>query len=259
LRAGAPRADLDWSSYAGKSRQLPWFILAAIVLARAGRRVFMHGAEAHTEGRIYMGAALRALGLPVAATLDEAAELLARDRFAYLPIDALSPAIADMLELRPILGLRSPVHTLARMLNPFGAPAVLQGVFHPGYMRIHRDAGLILGEKRLAVFRGEGGEVERRPTKPCEVMMAIDGHAVEERWSPLIDEPRQAPDETMDLSRLAALWRGDAFDEYGEAAVVGTLAIALRTLGAADNPIDAEARARALWAERERTRLAAAA
>jgi anthranilate phosphoribosyltransferase len=259
LRAGAPRADLDWSSYAGKSRQLPWFILAALVLARKGWRVFMHGAEAHTEGRIYTGAALRAVGLPVAATLHEAAELLSRDRFAYLPIDALSPAIADMLELRPILGLRSPVHTLARMLNPFGAPAVLQGVFHPGYMRIHRDAGLILGEKRLAVFRGEGGEVERRPTKPCEVMMAIDGHAVEERWSPLIDEPRQAPDETMDLSRLAALWRGDAFDEYGEAAVVGTLAIALRTLGAADNPIDAEARARALWAERERTRLAAAA
>ena len=81
----------------------------------------------------------------MAASLDEAADALAARNFAYLPIDALSPKIADMLELRPILGLRSPVHTFARMLNPFGAPCMLQGVFHPGYMAIHRGAGVLLG------------------------------------------------------------------------------------------------------------------
>ncbi|RBP04091.1 anthranilate phosphoribosyltransferase [Roseiarcus fermentans] len=257
--AGAPRVDLDWSSYAGKSRRPPWFVLSALALARNGRRVFMHGAEAHTEGRLYTGAALRALGLPVSASLEEAARRLYADGFAYLPIDSLSPPIAAMLELRPILGLRSPVHTFARMLNPFGATAMLQGVFHPGYMRIHRDAGLVLGQPRLAVFRGEGGEIERRPAKPCEVMMAIDGEARDERWPPTIAEPRQTPDDAMDLSRLAALWRGEIADAYGEAAVVGTLAIALRTLGAAENPVDAEAQARALWSARERDRLPAAA
>ncbi len=168
--AGAPQIDLDWSSYAGKGRQLPWFILSALILARNGWRVFMHGAEAHTEGRIYTGAALRAVGFSVATSLEDAADRLAHENFAYLPIDVLSPPIADMLELRPILGLRSPVHTFARMLNPFAARSMLQGVFHPGYMRIHRDAGLVLGQPRLAVFRGEGGEIERRPSKPC------DGH-----------------------------------------------------------------------------------
>lgn len=257
--ADAPRVDLDWSSYAGKGRQLPWFILSALVLARNGWRVFMHGAEAHTEGRIYSGAALRTLSVPVSTSLGEATEYLARENFAYLPIYALSPPIADMLELRPIVGLRSPVHTFARMLNPFAARSMLQGVFHPGYMRIHRDAGLVLGQPRLAVFRGEGGEIERRPSKPCDVMMAIDGEGLEERWSPLIDEPRQAPDEAMDLARLAALWRGAIEDAYGEPAVVGTLAIALRTLGAAESPSDAEAKARALWNARERSRLATAA
>ena len=60
----APRVDLDWSSYAGKGRQLPWFLLATLLLAHNGWRVFMHGAEAHTEGRVYTGSALRALGLP---------------------------------------------------------------------------------------------------------------------------------------------------------------------------------------------------
>jgi anthranilate phosphoribosyltransferase len=259
LPVGAPPVDLDWSSYAGKGRQLPWFILSALVLAESGWRVFMHGAEAHAEGRLFTGAALQALGRPVAANLEDAADRMARENFAYLPIDSLSPAVADMLELRPILGLRSPAHTFARMLNPFAAPAMLQGVFHPGYMSIHRDAALILGQPRLAVLRGEGGEIERRPSKPCDVMMAIDGEGLDERWPPMIDEPRRTPDESMDPSRLAALWRGDVEDKYGEAAVVGTLAIALRTLGAAKTAPDAEARARALWGARERNRFAAAA
>ena len=47
-----------------------------------------------------------------------------------------------MLALNPILGLRSPVHTLVRAMNPFGAPASMQGVFHPSYVAIHRDAAL---------------------------------------------------------------------------------------------------------------------
>ncbi len=254
----APRVDVDWSSYAGKGRQLPWFVLSALILARNGWRVFMHGAEAHTEGRIYTGAALQALGIPASASLDEAADALAARNLAYLPIDALSPKIADMLELRPILGLRSPVHTFARMLNPFGAPCMLQGVFHPGYMAIHRGAGALLGQPRLAVFRGEGGEIERRPNKPCEVMTVVEGQLDEERWPPMI-EPRQAPDESMDLTRLAALWRGEIGDEYGEAAIVGTLAIALKALGAAADAAGAERHARALWLARDRNRLAAAA
>ena len=256
--AHSPRVDVDWSSYAAKGRQLPWFILSALILARNGWRVFMHGAEAHTEGRIYTGAALGALGVPTSASLDEAAHALAARNFAYLPIDVLSPRIAEMLELRPILGLRSPVHTFARMLNPFGAPCMLQGVFHPSYMAIHRGAGALLGQPRLAVFRGEGGEVERRPNKPCEVMTVIEGQLDEERWPPMI-EARQAPDELMDLTRLAALWRGEIDDEYGEAALVGTIAIALRALGVAVDVADAEGRAKALWLARDRNRLAAAA
>jgi hypothetical protein len=89
--------------------------------------------------------------------------------------------------------------------------------------------------------------------------MVVDGKGLDERWPPMIEEPRQPPDDSMDLARLAALWRGDLEDAYGEAAVVGTLAIALRTLGAAENAVEAEAKARALWRARERKGLAAAA
>ena len=38
--------DIDWSSYAGKKRHLPWFLLSALTLADHGVKVFMHGAKA---------------------------------------------------------------------------------------------------------------------------------------------------------------------------------------------------------------------
>ena len=259
LSKPAIRADLDWPSYAGKRRRPPWFLLAALTLADAGWRVAMHGLEGHTAGRLYTREAIARLGLPIAADLDEAAAHLEARNFVYLPLDAFCPRLAELFALRTILGLRSPVHTLARLVNPFGAPASIQSVFHPGYMAIHRDAALRLDEARMTVFRGEGGEAERRPNKPCETLTVADGAAGETRWPPLLDDPHAIPDENLDLDRLAALWRGETQDEYATAAIIGTVAIALATLGVERDPAAAGARAKALWRARNRARLADAA
>ena len=35
-----PKVDLDWSSYSGKKRQLPWFLLATQLLASNGISIF---------------------------------------------------------------------------------------------------------------------------------------------------------------------------------------------------------------------------
>ena len=257
--AQGPRVDIDWSSYAGKRRQLPWFLLSALVLARNGWRVFMHGAAGHTEGRLYTREALLALGIPVANSFDEAVIQLERNNFAYLSLADMSAPLDDMMGLRPILGLRSPVHTFARMLNPFAAPVLLQGVFHPGYMRLHRDAGVLLGQPTLAVFRGEGGEIERRPNKPCEVMLAFGNKLEDERWPAMMGDPRQGADEDMEIAHLGAVWRGELEHEYAEAAVTGTLAIALRCLLPESDIATAEAQAQTLWRSRDRSRLPAAA
>jgi anthranilate phosphoribosyltransferase len=256
--ADAPRVDLDWPSYAGKKRRLPWHLLAAFALARSGWSVFMHGHDGDAQGRLWTGATLRRLGVPLAGDFQEAAGHLRRRRFAYMPLARMSAKLAEMMDLKPILGLRSPVHTLARGLDPFAASTSLQAVFHPGYVAIHRDAAIALREKRTLVFRGEGGENERRPNKPCEALLIVDGACEEARW-PATFEPRQAPDETIDLDRLEAVWRGAEADEYGEASVVGTIALALWAMGVEADPARAEARAAALWQGRDRGPLAAAA
>ena len=251
-------AEVDWSSYAGKKRQLPWLLLAALCLVQNGHSVFMHGFDGHTAGRLYTGEVLRALGLTPAENFAQAAAQLAQHKFAYLDLGQISPSLARMMGFKKILGLRSPVHTIARMINPFGAPCLLQGIFHPNYMKTHRDAARLLGERHMTVFRGEGGEIERRPGKPTETVGIIDGVEIEERWPPILEDPRQLPDESMDLAGLLAVWRGEAENAYAEAAVTGTLAIALRTMGLARDMGEAQSKAEKAWAARDHGKLLAA-
>jgi len=51
-----------------------------------------------------------------------------------------------------------------------------------------------------------------------------------------------------------SVWRGESHHEYGEGAVIGTLAIALKLLGEADTQSQAQALAQTLWDERDRKR-----
>jgi uroporphyrin-III C-methyltransferase len=153
--------------------------------------------------------------------------------------------------LKPLLGLRSPVNTLVRGLNPFGALASLQAAFHPGYVPIHRDAALMLGDARVWSFRGDGGENERRPEKPIEIAAAEDGAARDFTLPPLIDAPAEKEGPPR-VEALVEAWRGQS-DARAEAAIVGTMALALGLMGA--GPDAALAEARALWAARDREHL----
>ncbi len=249
-----PAVDLDWSCYAGKKRQLPWFMLAAVVLAENGVRIFMHGADGHTPGRVYAREVMDFLGLPVASSLSEAARQIDQDGISYLPLEHLSPRLHEMIELRPILGLRSPVHTLSRMLNPFAAAHMPQGIFHPGYGKIHQDAALALGQPHMAVFRGEGGEIERRPGKPATVETVHDGVADSEEWPPLLPDPRQKYEEELHLARLVQVWKGVEESPFASAAVTGTLAIVLKLMNRADSIAGAQTLAEEMWADRHRER-----
>ncbi|HYZ32673.1 MAG TPA: hypothetical protein VE684_10395, partial [Crenalkalicoccus sp.] len=85
----AAAVALDWPSYgAGRTRGAPWFLLAALALARSGHRVLMHGSNAFSAG-MPVPRALALLGLRPATDRADAARLLDATGFAYLPIAAL--------------------------------------------------------------------------------------------------------------------------------------------------------------------------
>jgi anthranilate phosphoribosyltransferase len=247
-------AELDWSSYAGKRKHLPWFLLSAITLADRGVRVFMHGAGGHTKGRLYTESVLNALGIDSCENWLDVESALDKSQFAFMPLRHICPPLQAMIDLRNEFGLRSPVHTLVRLLNPLGAPYNIQSVFHPAYALNHQQAAVDLEQAHASVFKGEGGEIERRPEAASKVYSVHNGLMSEETWPKMI-EGRQEQDEQLDIELLRGIWRGITSDEYGELAIVGTLAIVLRLLQRAESPEEALALAHEYWQERNHNRL----
>lgn len=250
--------DLDWSSYAGKRRHSPWYILSALLLAENGYKVCMHGAEGHTPGRMYTSEALAALGINMSNSLKEAEQALNDSNFAYMPLQAMSDILKDILELRPLLGLRSPLHTVGRMINPFSSDYSIQAIFHPGYQVVHQKASQILDQKHMAVFKGEAGEVERNPDTKCVVSYVHNQELSEEELPPMF-ERRHVKEKELDADNLISVWNGSAENEYAEAAVIGTTAIALRLMEKADSPEAAEKMAEEMWKNRNSKRFESAA
>lgn len=244
--AGLP-VDLDWPSYgAGRTRGAPWFLLAALALARAGHRVLMHGSNAFSSG-MPVPEALALLGLRAAADRAEAARMLEATGFAFLPLAAMSPELDRLLGLRGLLGLRSPINTVVRLLDPFDARAGVDGVFHPPYIALHLGVAERLGRPRLLVVKGGGGEAERTPLKPvmAHLLDRAAGHRREmELPATLPGATRSAP-----ASDLLAVWRGEA-EGIGLATVLATLALALLALGVVKTPAEADAQAMEIWRRR---------
>ena len=77
----------------------------------------------------------------------------------------------------------------------------------------------------------------------------------EEDWPALLeDEAFDWRGEPLDPQRVAALWRGDLDLPAPEAAVTGTVALALWTMGRAHTIGEAQAMAEVMWQERDRRR-----
>ncbi|MGB5324307.1 MAG: glycosyl transferase family protein [Pseudomonadales bacterium] len=218
------KIDFDWSSYAGKRRQPHWFLLAALLLAQNQYRVFMHGTRGHTEGRVYSEDMLAQLGLPIANSWHDTQIQLAERNFAFMPLQALCAPLQRLIELRGLFGLRSPVHTLCRLLNPLAAHTTLQSVFHPAYAVTHHSAAQLLGERHAVVYKGDAGEVEYRPHARLKVFLLRQGVPLHIE----ITRRAQAPADTpVTAEVLRQSWEDAEESSYAAQAIIGSAAIAL--------------------------------
>ncbi|PSS51639.1 glycosyl transferase family protein [Pseudomonas sp. BBP2017] len=248
-RLDAPQiaVDLDWPSYAGKKRHLPWYLLAAKCLAANGVRILLHGGGAHTAGRLYTEQVLELLQIPLCRDWNAVAQALDSQQLAFIPLQDWAPRLQRMIDLRNTLGLRSPIHSLARVLNPLGARCGLQSIFHPGYQAVHREASRLLGDTAIVV-KGDGGEIEINPDTTSHLYGTADGIEWDEEW-PALAAQRHVKPASLDPEHLLTVWHAKAHDSYGELAVVATMALALRGLG--HNREEAFAQARGYWNQRQ--------
>ena len=246
-------ADLDWSAYAGKRRHLPWFILSSLLLAENDIKVLMHGCASHSENRLFAQEMLPLFALATANSFSEAEQQLQTQNFAYLSLEQLCPTLNNMIHLRALMGLRSPVHTLVRLINPFNADYSLQGIFHPGYRPVHQEAALLLGQPHMTVIKGEGGETERNPDMEC-LAQSVHQHELSEEIWPALFARRHVKPETLEPKQLVQVWQGVRQDEFAEASIIGTTAIALKLLGKADSQTSAQQLASHYWYNRHKQR-----
>jgi anthranilate phosphoribosyltransferase len=220
---------LDWPSYAGKKRHLPWFLLAAKALANSGIKILLHGGGAHTAGRMYREQLLEPLQIPLCRNWQDVEQAINTQHLAFIPLGDWMPQLQKMIDLRNILGLRSPIHSLTRILNPLSARCGLQSIFHPGYQAVHREASQLLGDSAI-VIKGEGGEIEINPDAISHLYGTANGQNWDEDW-PALAAQRHVKPQSLDPAHLAAFWRGEVADDYGRLAVLSTMALALRGLG----------------------------
>jgi anthranilate phosphoribosyltransferase len=121
-------------SYNG-SRKLPNLTpLLALWLAREGLPVLVHGPVVE-PGRVTTAAILHDLGMAPILNVQDIERAWSRREPAFVPTEVLCPSLQGLLELRRVIGLRGPGHTVAKMINPVhGAPELrLVNHTHPEF------------------------------------------------------------------------------------------------------------------------------
>lgn len=157
-------------TYNGARKEANLTPLLALLLRELGVPVLLHGmAEGH--GRVTSREILSALGYLPATSVAAASSQLQEAGVAYLDLPLLAPGLADLLDLRARLGLRSSAHSLVKMLDPFtpqaggaGAGLLLAAATHPDYLVAMRE--LLLTQRQSALLlRATEGEPYANPRR----------------------------------------------------------------------------------------------
>ena len=175
IRVPNRRPTVVLPSYNG-ARKLPNLTaLLALLLAQEGIDVLVHGTE-HDAGRVTTGAIFRDLGLPFASDATEIDDAWARHEPVFIRIEALCPALAGLLDVRRVVGLRNSGHSIAKLLMPcVGTGAVrVVNYTHPEYAVL---LGSFLGHSGAdaLLMRGTEGEPVADPRREPKFDVYVRG------------------------------------------------------------------------------------
>ena len=141
-------------SYNG-ARKLPLLTpLLALLLAREGLPVLIHG-TATESSRIFVSEVLEALEIRAQAAITSIAD----GELAFIPTEVMCPALKRLLDVRRVVGLRNPAHSLVKIMNPCVGPSlVISSYTHPEYAVSMAQTFELVGANAI-LLRGTEGEV----------------------------------------------------------------------------------------------------
>ncbi len=153
-----PAGAVVLPSYNG-ARKLPNLTaLLALLLARHGVSVLVHG-PLDEPLRTSTAAVFHALGFNAARDEAEAHAAWSRGEPVFMATESLCPALARLLAVRRVIGLRNPGHTVAKLLDPTPHQTALRVVnhTHPEY-GVALAAFLQRSAANAMLLRGTEGE-----------------------------------------------------------------------------------------------------
>lgn len=161
---GTPTVVLP--SYNG-ARRLPVLTpLLALMLARQGCRVIVHGQTDDPAGRLTSHAVLHALAEHGADVEFPVTPEAVADRagVVWLATWQLSPGLQRVLDARRVLGLRNTAHSLVKLMQPVPEGLLVSSYTHPEYL--HSTAAVLhmLGCWAM-LLRGTEGEPVADPRR----------------------------------------------------------------------------------------------
>lgn len=152
------------SSYNGARRQANLTPLLALLLAREGVPVLVHGVASDPK-RVTSAEIFKELGVPWMTTQDEAQQRLSEGLPVFMPVAALSLQLEYLLGLRWRLGVRNSTHTLAKLADPFNGESFrIVSVSHPDYIG-RMGAFFTNSGTRGMLLRGTEGEGYANPKR----------------------------------------------------------------------------------------------
>ncbi|HOV20796.1 MAG TPA: DNA-binding protein YbiB [Ottowia sp.] len=167
-------------SYNG-ARKLPVLTpLLALLLARQGQRVLLHGMRTEAR-RVLASDVLEALDVPALT----ATKQIANGEVVHVDTALLHPGLARLLATRETLGLRNPGHSVAKLLSPCDGPTLVVASYtHPAYFELLCATFSTLGMHAL-LSRGLEGEVAADPRRTPRYDAFVAGaHALLDEQQP---------------------------------------------------------------------------
>jgi len=151
-------------SYNGARKEANLTPLLAMLLQRFGVPVLVHGLI-EGLGRVTTGHIFRELGIMPVTTSTQAQTTLEDKGLAFVPLNALSPGIHNLLALRARMGVRSSAHSLVKLIDPFHGEGILMAAAtHPEFIDLMRGM-LVARGGRSILLRGTEGEPFANPKR----------------------------------------------------------------------------------------------
>ena len=157
------------------ARKLPVLTpLLALLLAREGLPVLLHG-TATESSRVFTSEVLATLDIHAQAAIKP----IANGTVHFVPTAVLCPGLQRLLDVRRVVHLRNPAHSLVKLMNPCeGKSLIVSSYTHPEYAISMAETFALMHSDALLI-RGTEGEAVADPRRTPKMQAFLNGQATD--------------------------------------------------------------------------------